>query len=91
VISDTAAAGRDIGAPDALARYEEWRLGDQRQVLRATDGLVRLFSNDLMPLVLARQAGMLLVDLLPPAKRMLMRRAMGLAGRQPRLARGLPL
>lgn len=91
VICDAAAAGRDIGAPDALARYEDWRLGDQRRALRATDGLVRLFSNDLMPLVLARKAGMLLVDLLPPAKRMLMRRAMGLAGRQPRLARGLPL
>lgn len=91
VISDAAAAGQDIGAPDVLARYEEWRRRDQRQVLRTTDGLVRLFSNDFPPLVLARTAGMLLVDLVPPAKRMLMRRAMGLAGRQPRLARGLPL
>ncbi len=91
VICDAAAAGQDVGASDVLARYEAWRLRDQRQVLRATDSLVRLFSNEFTPLVLARKAGMLLVDLLPPAKRMLMRRAMGLAGRQPRLARGLPL
>lgn len=91
VIRDAMAAGQDIGAGPALARYEEWRRRDQEHVLRATDGLVRLFSNDRAPLVLARKAGMLLVDLLPPAKRALMRRAMGLAGRQPRLARGLPL
>ncbi|MGE0370886.1 MAG: 2-octaprenyl-6-methoxyphenyl hydroxylase [Gammaproteobacteria bacterium] len=91
VVCDAAAAGRDVGARAVLARYEEWRRRDQEQVLRATDGLVRLFSNDFAPLVLARNAGMVLVDLLPPVKRALMRRAMGLAGRQPRLARGLPL
>jgi 2-octaprenyl-6-methoxyphenol hydroxylase len=91
VVCDTAAAGRDVGARAVLARYEEWRRRDQEHVLRATDGLVRLFSNDHAPLVLARTAGMVLVDLLPPVKRALMRRAMGLAGRQPRLARGLPL
>jgi 2-octaprenyl-6-methoxyphenol hydroxylase len=91
VVCDAAAAGRDVGARAALAHYEEWRRHDQARVLRATDGLVRLFSNDYAPLVAARNAGMLLVDLLPPVKRALMRRAMGLAGRQPRLARGLPL
>lgn len=91
VVSDAAAAGDDFGTRGVLARYEEWRRRDQAHVLRVTDGLVRLFSNDYAPLVAARGAGMLLVDVLPPLKRALMRRAMGLAGRQPRLARGLPL
>lgn len=91
VVCDAMAAGRDIGTRAVLGRYEEWRRRDQAHVLRATDGLVRLFSNDYAPLVAARTAGLVLVDLLPPVKRALMRRAMGLAGPQPRLARGLPL
>ena len=91
VVADAVAAGNDIGDAVALARYADWRRRDQDHVLRTTDGLVRLFSNDHAPLVLARNAGMVLADLLPPLKRALLRRAMGLAGRQPRLARGLPL
>jgi 2-octaprenyl-6-methoxyphenol hydroxylase len=39
----------------------------------------------------ARSAGMLAFDLLPPAKRLLTRMTMGRSGRTPRLARGLPL
>ena len=38
-----------------------------------------------------RDLGLLTLDLLPPAKRAFARRAMGRAGRVPRLARGLPL
>jgi 2-octaprenyl-6-methoxyphenol hydroxylase len=40
---------------------------------------------------MARAAGMLALDLLPPAKRTLTRLTMGRSGRLPRLARGLPL
>ena len=36
-------------------------------------------------------AGMLALDLVPPAKRLLTRMTMGRAGKTPRLARGLPL
>jgi len=60
-------------------------------VSRATDALVRLFSNRFAPLVIARGLGLLAFDLFPPAKRRFGNVAMGLAGRQSRLARGLPL
>jgi 2-octaprenyl-6-methoxyphenol hydroxylase len=56
-----------------------------------TDGLARTFSNDFRPLVLARNLGMVAMDLLPPARRLFTRQAMGVNGRQPRLALGLPL
>ncbi len=91
IITDAHRAGEDIGGPDALARYQRWRAVDQRRVLTLTDGLVRIFSNDFLPLTLARNAGMVALDLLPPLKRVMMRQTMGLAGRLPRLARGLPL
>ena len=57
----------------------------------ATDSLARLFTLPVPALGLARSAGMLAFDLLPPAKRWLTRMTMGRAGRTPKLARGLPL
>jgi 2-octaprenyl-6-methoxyphenol hydroxylase len=91
VLVEAVTAGRDPGAREVLDRYSAWRHGDQHRVTAMTDGLVRLFSNDLLPLVLARSAGLLVLDKLAPLKRLLMRQTMGTAGRQPRLARGLAL
>jgi 2-octaprenyl-6-methoxyphenol hydroxylase len=82
--------GRDIGETAVLQAYRAWRHDEQRQVALATDGLARLFSNPLPPLRLGRNLGLLAVDLLPFARHRLARAAMGIAGRLPRLARGLP-
>lgn len=91
VLVDAQGEGRDIGDLVILRRYADWRRRDNAAVSAFTDGLVRIFSNALPPLVLARNLGLLLLDLMPPVRRGLMRRTMGLAGRLPRLARGLPL
>jgi 2-octaprenyl-6-methoxyphenol hydroxylase len=40
---------------------------------------------------LVRSAGMLALDLLPPVRKLFTRVTMGRTGKQPRLARGLPL
>ncbi|BAN70175.1 FAD-dependent monooxygenase [endosymbiont of unidentified scaly snail isolate Monju] len=69
-----------------LAGYEAWRLDEQRKMGQATDGLARLFANPLPPLRLARNLGMLALDLFAPARHALARTAMGLHGRLPRLA-----
>ncbi len=84
-------AGADVGAEPVLAQYSNWRDADQRRTLLLTDGLVRLFTSRLPGLVHGRTAGLTLLDLVPPAKRLLADQSMGLAGRLPRLARGLPL
>ncbi len=91
VLVDAQGAGNDLGDLVVLQRYATWRRRDNKAVSAFTDGLVRVFSNALPPVVMARNLGLLLLDLVPPAKRGLMRRTMGLAGRLPRLARGLPL
>lgn len=83
--------GDDPGESAALTRYAAWRRADQLRVSRATDALVRLFSNSFAPLVAARGLGLLAFDLFPPAKRLFADHAMGLGGRQSRLARGLAL
>ena len=91
VVADARAAGGDLGDPAALARYRDWRLGDQREMSLFSDGVARVFSMPLKTVGLARSLGLLAFDLLPPAKRVFAQHMMGLAGRLPRLARGLPL
>jgi 2-octaprenyl-6-methoxyphenol hydroxylase len=91
IVSASIREGGDPGDASVLARYAEWRRRDQQLVSRATDALVRLFSNRFAPLVVARGLGLLAFDLFPPAKRHFGKYAMGLAGRQSRLTRGLPL
>ncbi len=91
VVCDAFVGGDDIGAPAVLERYAKWRTAEQRNVAIATDGLARLFSNPLLPIRLARNFGLLAMELLPAAKHPLARGAMGMLGRQPKLARGVPL
>jgi 2-octaprenyl-6-methoxyphenol hydroxylase len=74
-----------------LEEYARWRVPDNRVVANFTHALIRLFSNDRLPLTLARNLGLLTVDLLPPVKRSFIRATSGLSGRLPRLACGLPL
>jgi len=91
VVDDAFAAGADIGSAAVLDRYARWRTAEQRNVALATDALARLFSNPLGIVRLGRNLGLLAMELLPMAKHPLARGAMGLLGRQPRLARGVPL
>lgn len=91
LIVDAVRAGHDPGQGELLHTYYRWRQGDQRSVTAFTDGLVKLFGSDFAPLAAARGAGLLALDLFPPLRRVLARQAMGLSGRQTRVARGLPL
>ncbi|MEQ9489920.1 MAG: 2-octaprenyl-6-methoxyphenyl hydroxylase [Alphaproteobacteria bacterium] len=88
VLVDARRLGMDLGAPDVLQRYERWRRFDNVLLAAVTDGLTRLFSNDVPPVRLARDIGLAAVNRLPPAKKFLMRHAMGVVGELPRLIRG---
>jgi len=87
-IVDAQRLGLDLGSDPVLARYQRWRRFDNVVMLATTDGLNRLFSNDLPPVRLARDLGMGLVNRFSPARRFFMRHAMGLVGDLPRLVRG---
>ena len=91
-VADAMAAGRtDAGAAAVLERYAEWRKSDQSKVLRFTAGLVRLFGDRRAPARILRNVRMLGFDLIPGVRRFFARHTMGLAGRLPRLSRGVPL
>lgn len=91
VVMDAVRGGQDIGGEPVLQHYQSWRKGDQQRVVLFTDSMVRMFTQTLPPVAWLRDAGMLAMDLCPPAKRWFGRLTMGRAGRLPRLARGLEL
>lgn len=85
---DARRLGLDVGAADLLARYEGWRRFDAVTLAAVTDGLTRLFSNDLKSVGLVRDLGLAAVNRMPRLKKALMRHAMGAGGNLPRLSRG---
>ena len=91
VIIDASRDNKDIGSLDILTIYSDWRKRDHIQTAMATDGLVRLFSNNILPIAALRNLGLLVVDLVPPLKKAFARHAMGFVGKLPRLGRGLKL
>ena len=82
--------GLDPGDVTALERYERWRRFDSFVLAAATDGLNRLFSNDIAPLRTIRDLGLGVVDAIGPLRRFFMRNAGGDLGTLPRLMRGEP-
>lgn len=87
-VVDARRLGLDIGRSDVLERYERWRRVDNVVLGAVTDGLTRLFSNDIAPLRIARDLGLGVVNRIGPLKKLFMRHAMGDLGQLPRLLKG---
>jgi len=91
IIARQSAANGDSGAAAALDAYQAWRRADQGKVAWFTHNLIGLFGNDRPDLRIGRNLGLVFLDLIPGAKGLLAKHTMGLAGRLPRLARGVRL
>jgi 2-octaprenyl-6-methoxyphenol hydroxylase len=85
LITDGLRNGLDIGSQNLLEHYQRWRRFDSMSMGAITDFINRLFSNDAMPLRLARRAGLKAVNSAPPLKRFFMWHAMGLLGDLPKM------
>ncbi|MFM6129465.1 MAG: FAD-dependent hydroxylase, partial [Sphaerospermopsis kisseleviana] len=85
VLQTAAEQGEDIGDLRVLRRYERWRKRENLTILAFTDLLDRLFSNNFLPLVLARRFGLLLLHYLAPARIYALQLMVGFRGRSPRL------
>ena len=85
VLSEARAYGLDIGAPDVLARYGQWRRFDAAALSFGMDGMTRLFSNDIAPIRWARGLGLGIVQKIDPARIFFMRQAGADTGDLPRL------
>lgn len=74
--------GQSLGDLQVLNRYQQLHRQDWQQTVQFSDSLIRLFGPSLTPLAVARDAGLVGLDLVPGAKRRFARMAMGLGGRR---------
>ncbi|MDH4258932.1 MAG: FAD-dependent monooxygenase [Gammaproteobacteria bacterium] len=90
VIGAALKAGDDPGELAVLRRYERWRKAETLPAIALLDGIKRLFyGGDAMQSRL-RRAGLDLVESSGPIKRLLMQRALGVAGEVPASVRRPP-
>jgi 2-octaprenyl-6-methoxyphenol hydroxylase len=74
---------QDPGSAELLEEFAVRRRADQRSTTATTDLLVRTFGSRFAPVVAARNAGLVALDLLPPLRHWFARRNMGLGARSP--------
>ncbi|MGL5700382.1 MAG: 2-octaprenyl-6-methoxyphenyl hydroxylase [Kluyvera sp.] len=75
------AAESDIGDYALLCQYQRQRAEDKAATIGVTDGLVHLFANRWAPLVVGRNAGLMAMELLTPARDVLAQRTLGWVAR----------
>ena len=88
VLIEALRLGEDIGSDLVLDRYARWRRFDNTVLAAGFDAFVRLFSNDILPVRLARGLGMAAVNRISPLRRAFMREAGGATGDLPKLLKG---
>ncbi|MBU7581853.1 MAG: FAD-dependent hydroxylase [Nostoc sp. TH1S01] len=86
VIQTAHAKGEDIGKIQVLKGYERWRKLENLTILGFTDLLDRMFSNQIVPLVIVRRLGLCLMKRVPPLKVFALKLMIGFKGRTPQLA-----
>ena len=91
VVIDAMRLGLDHGSEDVLTRYQRWRRLDTALMAMVTDGMNRLFSNDVAPVRAARDFGLGVVDRLPIVKSALIRQAAAIGAGNPKLLSGQPI
>ncbi len=87
VLVEARGRGHRAGELKTLRRYERARRSADMEMLALMDLFKRLFSNDNPPLSMLRNLGLRLTNAVPPVKNLLARRALGLDGELPSLAR----
>ncbi len=87
LVGEAIEGGDDPGCDALLQTYQRQRRFDNMAMAGATDGLNKLFSNNIAPIGLIRRTGLRAVARLPVAKRFFMKQAMGASGLLPDLIR----
>lgn len=87
VLLEASAKQKDIGAHAVLRRYERWRKGGNLAMVSITGAFRYLFGNDLPLMNQLRNLGLDLTNAATPVKNFIMRRASGLEGDLPKLAK----
>ncbi len=88
VLVEADVQGEDIASVAVLKRYETMRRNENLKIMNIMEVFYRVFSNQIMPIKFLRNLGLGLAERISPAKNKVMRYAMGLEGKLPKLAKG---
>jgi 3-demethoxyubiquinol 3-hydroxylase len=88
VLTDAHKKNLPLGDMSVLKRYETLRRYENLKMMTAMDIFYQAFSNEILPVKILRNLGLGLAERILPAKNKIMRNAMGLEGKLPKLARG---
>ena len=88
VLIDANSKGKNIADVAVLKRYERLRRNENLKMMTVMDLFYRTFSNQIVPIKFFRNLGLGLAERITPLKNKVMRGAMGLEGRLPKLAKG---
>lgn len=91
VLVESLKQGGDFSNLDALRRYETMRRRENLKMMTVMDAFYQIFSNEIRPIKFLRNLGLGLAERILPAKNLVMRNAMGLEGKLPKLAKGEPI
>jgi len=80
-LSDATNQGQDPGDYRTLQRYQQRRLPDQAATVAITDGLIQLFANPYLPLVMGRNLGLISMDSSSTLRDALARQTLGWVAR----------
>jgi 2-octaprenyl-6-methoxyphenol hydroxylase len=86
ILANAHEKGEDLGSPQVLKRYQNWRQPENWAILAFTDFLDRFFSTNFWPIVATRRIGLRLLENIPGGKHLSLRLMTGLAGRLPKIA-----
>lgn len=68
---------QDIGSYSLLSQYQQARAIDREKTVTMTDGLVRVFANRCIPLIVGRNLGLMAMEMLPSVRDVLARQTLG--------------
>ncbi|MDY3696539.1 MULTISPECIES: 2-octaprenyl-6-methoxyphenyl hydroxylase [Proteus] len=70
-------ANIDIGSYRVLSQYQQLRQQDREKTISITDGLVKVFANRCVPLIISRNLGLMTMELLPMMRDKLAHQTLG--------------
>ena len=88
VLVEARSRGKDIADLSVLKRYETLRRNENLKMMTVMDVFYKSFSNDILPVKLIRNLGLGLAQRITPVRNKVMKAAMGLEGKLPKLAKG---
>ncbi|MFP3029146.1 MAG: 2-octaprenyl-6-methoxyphenyl hydroxylase [Arsenophonus sp.] len=77
IINEVASHSGDIGAYSVLMQYQMQRRDDRQSIIKLTDNLVHLFSNNHLIFDIGRNFGLIAMETLPLIRNVLAYKAMG--------------